>query len=216
MTYWLLGLGALAYLAWTGLILWRERSLQGIDRTFQPRHQPWIDELAHMVAEDQVVTDYWSGRARTSWEEAPDQARRHLDALCEHVTNSVQVDLRQALTELLAAARSVPVLASPRPLAVAAFRLLRLRGLRGVAAMLEWAALTGKERVQVRIGFYVVALRTACRLIVHTARPGRPHAPWPRNLDPALEDLGTVEKHTLETAGDVLAAVRHWELSRIA
>jgi len=213
MTYWLLGFGALAYLAWTGLALWRERSLKGIDRIFLPRHQPWIDELARMVAEDQAVTDYWSSRARTSWEAAPQEARRHLDALREHVLTSVQVDLHQALRELLEAARSVPVLAPPRPLAVAAFRLLRLRGLRGVATMLEWAALTGKERVQVRIGFYVVALRTACRLIVHTTRP---HGRWPTHLDPALEDLATVETRTLETAGDVLAALRHWELSRIA
>lgn len=182
-----------------------------------PENRRWLERLALSATTSQAVVNDATQEAHALWAEDPQAARDRLRLACEHVERVTTPRFFETVAFLRRMARSVKVFPPPRPLAVAAYQLLRTRGWAVVAALLHWLATTGRARVRVRVWFlkrgFVVAARTFTGTAVLAIEQGFGR-PWYPTLAAAAHDLKLMEDETVVTAEHVLTAFARWQASR--
>jgi hypothetical protein len=204
---------AVAILFRIGAGYWRHHQLGDFARIRSRENQARLDALVVAVETDrQVVGGYIRG-AKEHWQVSRVEAVRRLDLACAHL-EEFGPDFRKALKVMRNMARSVSITASPRALRVAAYKLWQTRGLAGVASLLHWVVVTGRERVLVRVWFLRRAFGVVARVLVRRAWLARSTVEWDGTIEDAVGDLMTVEQGAVQTYEVILAALDQWEAAR--
>lgn len=215
--YWLIALAVLALVAasrvhelWTGARLGRYVVL------LEPEALEWLGELRREIEEDRSVAEVHAELAREQWRLSRDEALSNLEALARHFERTVQPNLGALLHELRVAARTVKIVAPPRPLGVAAYRLWRLRGWSGLGLLAHWLLVTGWQRVRVRVWFLARGLKVVARAVTGASLLAVRRGRWSMTIDAAVADFGTWGGEAVTTAESILDAVARWRAQRSA
>lgn len=191
----------------------RRRTLGRFAAILDPQHRQLLEQLALHVAVHHEIVRKSTDEAWRLWREDAQAARVRLGLACDQIERVALPDLLDVLRVLRSLARSVQVLPPPRPLAVAAWCLLRTRGLAALVALLHWIGLTGRERVGVRLWFVKCAFVTAARVYRGTAARAVEQGferPWYPTLDAAVSDMQNAHDETRHTAEQILDAFARW------
>lgn len=197
--------------------LTRRRTLGRFAGILDPENRRWLERLALSAVTSQAIVSDATLEAHLLWAEDPQAARDRLRLACEQVERVSTPRFFETLGFLRRMARSVKVFPPPRPLAVAAYQLLRTRGWAVLATLLHWLGTTGRARVRVRLWFLKRGFVTAARTFTGTAVLAIEQGfgrPWYPTLAAAAADLKLAEDETVVTAEHVLTAFARWQASR--
>jgi hypothetical protein len=211
--YLLAGIALLFVVARYARDLRRRRTLGRFASVLDPENRLWLERLALNAAAHHEVVRGSTDEAHKLWPEDAQAARARLRLACDQIERVSLPTLHETLRVLRELARTVKVFPPPRPLAVAAYEILRTRGWAALLALVQWLGLTGQERVRVRLWFVRRAFATAARVYLGTAVLVVEHGfgrPWYPTLDAAVSDMKTAHDETLVTARHVLDAVARW------
>ncbi len=204
---------AVALILWIGADYRRHHQLGDFARILSRENQARLDALVLAVETDrQVVGGYVRG-AKEHWPVSREEAIRRLDLACAHL-EEFGPDFKNALKAMRNMARSVTIVAPPSALRVAAFKLWQTRGLAGVASLLHWVVVTGREQVLVRLWFLRRAFGVAVRVLGCQVWLARGATEWDATIEDAVGDLVTVEQGAVTTYEVILAALDQWEAAR--
>jgi len=193
---------------------WDVRRYGDFARLTEPRCRAWLDRVAAELNGDAEFVQLGVLAARDYWTEDREKALKRLRIVCDYLEGVVQPQFRETLAELWTQYRRVRVIAPPRALAVAAWRLWPVRGLAGLTSLATWVLVTGKEKLYVRLRFLGLAARVVWRTLLGTALLAGRDGRWRMRIEHAGADVGRLHAETLASAEIILAAVVHWEQRR--
>jgi hypothetical protein len=213
--YWLIAAAVLLLVA-AGRVheLWTRARLGRYAVLLEPQAREWLAELRREVEEDRTVAEVHAELAREQWQMSRDEAVSNLEALAQHFERTVQPNLGALIHELRVAARTVKVVAPPRPLGAAAYRLWRLRGWSGLGLLAHWLLVTGWQRVRVRVWFLARGLKVVVRAVTGASLLAVRRGRWSPTIDAAVADFNTWGGEVVTTAESILEAVARWRARR--
>lgn len=191
----------------------RRHTLGRFASVLDPENRLWLERLALSAAAHDEVVRGSTDEACRLWPEDAEAARQRLRLACDQIERVSLPRLHETLRVLGELARTVKIFPPPRPLAVAAYEILRTRGWAALVALVQWLGLTGQECVRLRLWFVKRAFVTAARVYLGTAVLAVEHGfgrPWYPTLDAAVNDMKTAHDETIVTAGHIHDAVARW------
>jgi hypothetical protein len=197
---------------------WQRHKLGPFAELMSPECQVWLDALARSVENEQVVVEGSVREAYDLWGTDLEAARARLALACDYVERVAVPDFTETIQVLRRLSRTVSALPPPAPLAQAAFRLLRTRGLAAFAGFVHFLGVTGKDRVRVRLWFLKRAFVTAARVFTGTAVLADRHGwaeDWYATLDDALGDMRTLQADSVVSAKLILTAFSRWQVAHL-
>lgn len=194
--------------------LWERHRLGQFGVILDPKNKLWLDELRLQVAENDDIMGRHVRASQLSWSPDRATAMRRLDAACEHLESVVLPNLGEMLTVLRDLARTASVIAAPKPLGLAAYRLWALRGSTTVVRFLGWLLIQGRDQVLLRIWFLRRALLVLVRTMTSTSVLAARHGKWYMTINDAVADLRTTQGEIVVTAEAVLLAFEGWQAQR--
>jgi hypothetical protein len=215
LVYGLAVLGIAAHLAIRRAIKhWERGRLGQFASMLDPRERHWLDALRRDVETHGLLVERHVESARNAWAEEPERALHRLRLACEALEQVVQPSLARTIAELRSVARTVAVLAPPRPLAVAAYKLWQVRGLHGVISLAHWVLVTGRERARLRVWFFGRALVSIVKAFTGAVVLQAHRERWYMTTVDAAADLRTMQADLVTTAESILDALAAWRNAR--
>ncbi len=195
------------------LDLWREHNAGEFRRIYSRENKARLEALVLAVDVDTTIVGGYVRGARERWQESREEAIRRLDLACAHIEEAAPYFLK-TLRAMRNMARTVAIVAPPKPLSLAAYKLWQTRGLAGLTSLLHWIAVTGRDRIRVRVWFLGRAFRAVVRILTGAISRSRLLGLWDKAIDDAVDDMASVQTDAVTTYELILAALDHWEADR--